>query len=507
MAHPSRRPLFDLADQFAQCFLKLVFCHVPPKRHFRPIGLLGLHLLDCFDHIALDKMKLAHLNLAPRTIVDLMLQERQVKTSFSGRCDFQDERPPTSQHPGVDILPPCRMKRMFLPLSCLQYGFSNKLLDALRIRLARIVALPAAAPTTGTAGPLRLRDAPHQLAIAPVDEERIDMNFQLLPPQIQQKDNLRLPKIYQNRLPTTRHHQPEAFSNFAIELLLDGLHLLYIDLISLPERLLCFFNVTGNPRSHKIRLELIPLDAGESPRRPAFYTHKQALADAAILRLGHLAVLTYRQNDAQSLPALLVGQPAAASGKTATQTAITDSLVLQDLLGFVEQFAHSFLCRAIIASLTDLSLVGSLGRRKMRILALDLGEKRIGLAISDETETLARGLAVYVRRSLRDDLEYLKGVVQSEGVERIVLGLPVNMDGSLGPKAQQSKEFQRQLLQELKLPVELFDERLTTAEAERVLVEAGLSRQRRKEIRDQQAAVLILQGYLDHRRRLDSTAS
>jgi len=143
----------------------------------------------------------------------------------------------------------------------------------------------------------------------------------------------------------------------------------------------------------------------------------------------------------------------------------------------------------------------------MRILALDLGEKRIGLAISDETETLARGLAVYVRRSLRDDLEYLKGVVQSEGVERIVLGLPVNMDGSLGPKAQQSKEFQRQLLQELKLPVELFDERLTTAEAERVLVEAGLSRQRRKEIRDQQAAVLILQGYLDHRRRLDSTAS
>lgn len=137
----------------------------------------------------------------------------------------------------------------------------------------------------------------------------------------------------------------------------------------------------------------------------------------------------------------------------------------------------------------------------MKILALDLGERRIGLAISDETQTVARGLAVYTRCSWQSDLEYLKDVVQAENIGLIVVGLPVNMDGSLGPKAQQAQEFQRRVIEELKLPVELFDERLTTVEAERVLVEADLSRRKRKGIRDQLAAVLILQGFLDRRRR------
>lgn len=140
----------------------------------------------------------------------------------------------------------------------------------------------------------------------------------------------------------------------------------------------------------------------------------------------------------------------------------------------------------------------------MKILALDLGEKRIGLAISDETQTIARGLALHKRGSLKSDHEYLKGVIQSEEVELIVVGLPVNMDGSLGPKAEEALEFQRQLNEELKVPVEVFDERLTTAEAERVLLEADLSRRKRKGIRDQLAAVLILQGYLDRRRRSTS---
>lgn len=132
---------------------------------------------------------------------------------------------------------------------------------------------------------------------------------------------------------------------------------------------------------------------------------------------------------------------------------------------------------------------------------MDLGERRIGLAVSDETQTIARGLCVYTRRSLEEDLGYLKGLVQREGIERIVLGLPVNMDGSLGPKAQEVLGFQRQLIKELKLPVELFDERLTTAEVERVLLEADLSRRKRRGLRDQLAAVLILQGYMDRRRR------
>jgi putative Holliday junction resolvase len=135
-----------------------------------------------------------------------------------------------------------------------------------------------------------------------------------------------------------------------------------------------------------------------------------------------------------------------------------------------------------------------------KILGLDLGEVRIGLAISDETGTIASGLGVYTRKSLDEDLEHLKALAEQYGVERIVLGLPVNMDGSLGPKAQEAQEFNRRLEEALQIPVELFDERLTTQEAERVLIEADMSRRKRKRVRDQLAAVVILQGYLDRRR-------
>jgi len=136
----------------------------------------------------------------------------------------------------------------------------------------------------------------------------------------------------------------------------------------------------------------------------------------------------------------------------------------------------------------------------LKVLGLDLGERRIGLAISDETCTIASGLGVYTRRSLEEDLDYLRKLIEREGIERIVVGFPVNMDSSLGPKAQEAQEFKRHLEEALKIPVELFDERLTTQEAERVLIEADLSRSRRKRVRDQLAAVLILQGYLDRQR-------
>ena len=136
-----------------------------------------------------------------------------------------------------------------------------------------------------------------------------------------------------------------------------------------------------------------------------------------------------------------------------------------------------------------------------RILGIDYGEKRLGIAISDETQTVASGLEVYERRSLDDDLEHLREVVEHKNVEKIVLGLPLNMDGSYGPKAQEVLQFKQQLEEALKIPVEPVDERLTTQEAERVLLEADLSRRRRKEVRDQLAAVLILQGYLDRQRR------
>lgn len=134
-----------------------------------------------------------------------------------------------------------------------------------------------------------------------------------------------------------------------------------------------------------------------------------------------------------------------------------------------------------------------------RILGIDPGERRLGLAISDETRTLASPLEVYECQSAEADLSYVAEVVAREHVAEIVLGLPTNMNGSLGPKAQQTLAFKQLLEEKLKLPVHTFDERLTTAEAERVLLEADLSRRKRKQRRDALAAVLILQGYLNSR--------
>jgi putative Holliday junction resolvase len=131
-----------------------------------------------------------------------------------------------------------------------------------------------------------------------------------------------------------------------------------------------------------------------------------------------------------------------------------------------------------------------------RVLGIDFGEKRLGLALSDESRTLASPLAVYERKDLQSDLRFLSDLILRYQITEIVLGLPLNMDGSLGPKAQQVLEFKRALEESLKLPVHTFDERLTTAEAERALLEANMSRRKRKTKRDALAAVLILQGYL-----------
>lgn len=134
-----------------------------------------------------------------------------------------------------------------------------------------------------------------------------------------------------------------------------------------------------------------------------------------------------------------------------------------------------------------------------RVLGIDLGEKRLGLAISDESRILASPLTVYERRELAKDIKFLSDLVARHHVAEIVLGLPLNMNGSLGPKAEQALEFKKLLEERLKLPVHTFDERLTTIEAERVLLQADMSRRKRKQRRDALAAVLILQSYLNWR--------
>ena len=136
----------------------------------------------------------------------------------------------------------------------------------------------------------------------------------------------------------------------------------------------------------------------------------------------------------------------------------------------------------------------------MRILALDLGEKRIGVAVSDELLMTAQGLCVIASKGAAKDLEQIAELIRTQVISIIVLGLPRNMDGSIGPMAEKVREFGRLLQdQHPDVPVEYWDERLTTAGAQRMLIGADISRMKRRQVVDKVAAVLILQGYLDRR--------
>jgi putative holliday junction resolvase len=136
----------------------------------------------------------------------------------------------------------------------------------------------------------------------------------------------------------------------------------------------------------------------------------------------------------------------------------------------------------------------------MRIMGLDLGSRTIGVAVSDELGLTAQGIKTLWRKSKQDDMKEILLLVSEFGVEKIVLGLPRNMDGSLGPQAEKALEWAKLMEETTHLPVETWDERLTTVGASRILLEADLSRKRRKGVIDKLAAVLILQGYLDHTR-------
>ena len=136
----------------------------------------------------------------------------------------------------------------------------------------------------------------------------------------------------------------------------------------------------------------------------------------------------------------------------------------------------------------------------MRILGIDYGRRRLGIAISDEGGILASPLPAYERRGKKEDLTFLSNLASERKAGRIVLGLPLNMDGSSGEMAGEVAAFVEALHKEGGLPVLTFDERLTSVEAERVLVQANLSRKRRKGLRDSLSAVLILQGYLESER-------
>ena len=134
----------------------------------------------------------------------------------------------------------------------------------------------------------------------------------------------------------------------------------------------------------------------------------------------------------------------------------------------------------------------------MRIMALDIGTKRVGAALSDELGLTANGLAVLDREPRDRFFSEIKRLVEKHEVGRLVLGLPRRMDGQLGPEAQRVLSLADDFRKLLAIPVETWDERLSTAAAERVLLEADLSRKKRKKVLDKVAATYILQGYLDY---------
>ncbi|NVJ07909.1 Holliday junction resolvase RuvX [Myxococcus sp. AM001] len=140
----------------------------------------------------------------------------------------------------------------------------------------------------------------------------------------------------------------------------------------------------------------------------------------------------------------------------------------------------------------------------MRTMGLDLGTKTIGVAVSDGLGLTAQGVTTVRRTSLKADLAALATVVSEHEVTHVVLGLPLNMDGSEGPRAEASRKFADTLTQSLGVTVELWDERLSTVAATRTLLEADVSRARRREVIDQVAAQFILQGWLDARRPPDT---
>ncbi|KIQ94022.1 putative Holliday junction resolvase [Anoxybacillus thermarum] len=137
----------------------------------------------------------------------------------------------------------------------------------------------------------------------------------------------------------------------------------------------------------------------------------------------------------------------------------------------------------------------------MRILGLDVGTKTLGVAVSDELGWTAQGI-----ETIRIDEEHgeygfdrLRQLIEQYAVEEIVVGFPKNMNGTIGPRGEATKRFAEQVKQTFSLPVVLWDERLSTMAAERMLIAADVSRKKRKQVIDKMAAVMILQSYLDHK--------
>jgi len=136
-----------------------------------------------------------------------------------------------------------------------------------------------------------------------------------------------------------------------------------------------------------------------------------------------------------------------------------------------------------------------------RIIGLDLGEKRVGIAVSDETATISNAVDTIIGLSAKDLIKRISEIALSYGAEEVVIGLPLNMNGSKGPQADKAISFAEKLQRSISCRVSTFDERLTTAQGEAILISADMSRKKRKQNIDRLAAQIMLQAYLDSRKQ------
>ena len=135
-----------------------------------------------------------------------------------------------------------------------------------------------------------------------------------------------------------------------------------------------------------------------------------------------------------------------------------------------------------------------------RIMGLDIGDKTIGVAVSDLMGLTAQGVTTIKRVGKKKDIEAIKQIIAEKQVNKIVSGLPKNMNGTVGPQGEKVQKFCELLKEETNLPIEFWDERLSTVAAERSLIEGNVRRENRKKVIDMLAAVIILQGSLDSKR-------
>jgi putative pre-16S rRNA nuclease len=155
-------------------------------------------------------------------------------------------------------------------------------------------------------------------------------------------------------------------------------------------------------------------------------------------------------------------------------------------------------------SLVDLAELPGLIPQKARLLGLDLGEKTIGLALSDTSRTIATPMLTLRRTKFSLDAEKIDAIVKEQNVGALVIGLPLNMDGTEGPSAQSARAFGRNFSTRSALPIAFCDERLSTVAVTRTLLDADASRRKRAAVVDKMAAAFVLQGALDHLKRQKS---